>query len=81
MFMGGACGVYCAHGPNNVISVYIKESHFEFLGWSSQNYTLVDLMVAVPFYGATHYHVKWCLYHVITTDYAVLRLYLNVILF
>ena len=30
MFMVGACGVHWAHGPNNVISVDIKESHFEF---------------------------------------------------
>ena len=29
-FMTGACGVHCAHGPNNVISVDFKESHFEF---------------------------------------------------
>ena len=28
--MAGACGVHWAHGPNNVISVDFKESHFEF---------------------------------------------------
>ena len=30
MFMAGACGVHWAHGPNNVISVDFKASHFEF---------------------------------------------------
>ena len=30
MFMAGACGVHWAHGPNNVMSVDFKESHFEF---------------------------------------------------
>ena len=30
MFMAGTCGVHWAHGPNNVISVDFKESHFEF---------------------------------------------------
>ena len=28
--MAGACGVHWAHGPNNVISVDLKERHFEF---------------------------------------------------
>ena len=29
MFMAGVCGVHWAHGPNNIISVDFKESHFE----------------------------------------------------
>ena len=29
-FLVGACGVHWAHGPINVISVDLKDSHFEF---------------------------------------------------
>ena len=30
MFLSGACGVHWTHGPINVISVYFKDSQFEF---------------------------------------------------
>ena len=30
MFLVGACGVHWTHGPINVISVYFKDSQFQF---------------------------------------------------